>query len=53
MHKVTANDRLAKIANDYYGSRKLWPYIAKYNNLQKPYGLSVGMELVIPEFQPK
>ena len=31
VHKVTANDRLAKIANDYYGSRKLWPYIAKYN----------------------
>lgn len=53
VHKVTANDRLAKIANDYYGSRKLWPYIAKYNNLQKPYGLSVGMELVIPELQPK
>lgn len=53
VHKVTANDRLAKIAYDYYGSRKLWPYIAKYNNLQKPYGLSVGMELVIPELQPK
>lgn len=53
VHIVTANDRLAKIANDYYGSRKLWPYIAKYNNLQKPYGLSVGMELVIPELQPK
>lgn len=53
VHKVTANDRLAKIANDYYGSRKLWPYIAKYNNLLKPYGLSVGMELDIPELQPK
>ena len=53
VHVVSENDRLAKIANDYYGSRKLWPYIAKYNKLQKPYGLSVGMELVIPELQPK
>ena len=53
IHIVSENDRLAKIANDYYGSRKLWPYIAKYNKLQKPYGLSVGMELVIPELQPK
>ena len=53
IHVVSENDRLAKIANDYYGSRKLWPYIAKYNKLQKPYGLSVGMELVIPELQPK
>lgn len=53
VHVVAEDERLAKISNDYYGSRKLWPYIAKYNNLKKPYGITVGMKLVIPELQPR
>lgn len=53
VHVVAADERLAKIAYDYYGSRKLWPYIAKHNNLKKPYGIAVGMELSIPKLQPK
>lgn len=53
VHVVAADERLAKIAYDYYGSRKLWPYIAKHNNLKKPYGIAVGMELSIPRLQPK
>lgn len=52
-HVVAENERLAKIAYDYYGSRKLWPYIAKHNNLKEPYALAVGMELSIPKLQPK
>lgn len=53
VHVVAEDERLAKIAYDYYGSRKLWPYIAKRNNLKKPYGIAVGMELSIPRLQPK
>lgn len=53
VHVVAADERLAKIAYDYYCSRKLWPYIAKHNNLKKPYGIAVGMELSIPRLQPK
>lgn len=53
LHVVAEDERLAKIAYDYYGSRKLWPYIAKHNNLKKPYGIAVGMELSIPRLQPK
>lgn len=53
VHVVAEDDRLAKISNDYYGSRKLWPYIAKYNNLKQPYGIMVGMKLAIPELRPK
>lgn len=53
VHVVAADERLAKIAYDYYGSRKLWPYIAKHNNLKKPYGIAVGMELSIPGLMPK
>lgn len=53
VHVVAEDDRLAKISIDYYGSRKLWPYIAKYNNLKQPYGIMVGMKLAIPELRPK
>ena len=53
VHVVAEDERLAKIAYDYYGSRKLWPYIAKHNNLKEPYALAVGMELSIPKLQPK
>lgn len=53
VHVVAEDERLAKIAYDYYGSRKLWPYIAKHNNLKNPYGIAVGMELSIPKLQPK
>lgn len=53
VHVVAEDERLAKIAYDYYGSRKLWPYIAMHNNLKKPYGIAVGMELSIPKLQPK
>ena len=52
IHVVADNERLAKIANDYYGSRKLWPYIARHNNLRKPYGIAVGMKLSIPKLHP-
>lgn len=53
IHVVAEDERLAKISNTYYGSRKLWPYIAKYNGLKKPYGIAVGMKLAIPELRPK
>ena len=52
IHVVADNERLAKIANDYYGSRKLWPYIARHNNLRKPFGIAVGMKLSIPKLHP-
>ncbi|MBR3976220.1 MAG: HU family DNA-binding protein [Bacteroidaceae bacterium] len=53
VHEVAADENLAKISLKYYGSRKLWPYIAKYNNLSDPGGISAGMRLTIPELRAK
>ena len=53
VHKVAEGENLAKISNKYYNSRKLWPYIAKHNNMSDPGDIVVGMELSIPELQPK
>ena len=53
VHKVAEGENLAKISNKYYNSRKLWPYIAKHNSMSDPGDIVVGMELSIPELQPK
>ena len=52
-HKVAAGDRLTRIAVKYYGDKRLWPYIVKYNRLANPNGLSKGMELAIPKLIEK
>ena len=52
-HKVTANETLTKIARTYYGDKKLWPYIVKFNNMRNPNGLGYGMEIGIPRLLPR
>lgn len=51
-HIVTADETLTKIAFKYFGDKKLWPYIVKYNNLAKPNDLCKGMEISIPRLKP-
>ena len=53
VHRVVLDDRLAKIAKKYYGDKRLWPYIAKYNELKKPNALRKGMKIRIPRLVPK
>ena len=52
-HKVAANETLTKIARTYYGDKKLWPYIVKFNNMRNPNGLGYGMEIGIPRLIPR
>ena len=51
-HIVAADETLTKIALNYFGDKKLWPYIVKYNNLARPDDLCKGMEIVIPKLKP-
>ena len=52
-HTVAADETLTRIARQYYGDKRLWPYIVKYNGMCDPNGLCRGMELVIPRLVPK
>ena len=52
-HIVAADETLVKIANKYFGDRRLWPYIVKYNNMRNPNSLRSGMEIAIPRLIPK
>ena len=53
VHTVAEGENLAKISKIFYNSRKLWPYIAKHNNMSDPSDIVVGMKLSIPKLQPK
>ncbi len=52
-HIVAADETLVKIANKYFGDRRLWPYIVKYNNMRNPNSLRSGMEIAIPRLIPR
>ena len=52
-HIVVPEETLTKIARLYYGYKKLWPYIVKYNGMANPNGLANGMEIAIPRLLPK
>lgn len=51
-HKVVANETLTRIALKYYGDKRLWPYIVKYNSLTRPDELRRGMVIEIPMLEP-
>ena len=52
-HKVVAHETLTRIALKYYGDKKLWPYIVKYNSLVRPDDLRKGMNILIPQLKPR
>ena len=52
-HKVAPHETLTRIALKYYGDKKLWPYIVKYNSLARPDDLRKGMKILIPKLKPR
>jgi nucleoid DNA-binding protein/nucleoid-associated protein YgaU len=52
-HTLARKETLARIAYKYYGDKKLWPYIVKYNKIANPKGLKPGRRLRIPRLFPK
>lgn len=52
-HIVAPNETLTKISKKYFFDKKLWPYIVKYNNMDKPDALRSGMEIRIPCLIPR
>lgn len=53
VHRVGADETLTKIALKYYGDKKLWPYLVKYNDMGNHNQLEIGMELAIPRLVPR
>lgn len=45
---LSKDETITKLALEYYGSKKLWPYIVKYNQIENPAKLRPGTKIRIP-----
>lgn len=54
-HTLRAGESLAKIAQKFYGNKKLWPYLARYNRkaIPNPDNIPIGTVIQIPVLVPK
>ena len=52
-HTLKKNEILTVLSEKYYGTKKLWPYIAKYNNFKDFNKLHPGTKVLIPQLKNK
>ncbi|MBR4311729.1 MAG: HU family DNA-binding protein [Bacteroidaceae bacterium] len=48
-HKLKNGETLIMLARKYYGDKRLWPYIVKYNHIADFNKVAIGMTVNIPE----
>ncbi len=47
-HTLQSGETIIQLARKYYGDKRLWPYIVKYNHITDFNKVGVGMEIKIP-----
>lgn len=52
-HTLKSGETLTSVALHYYGDKRLWPYIVKYNDLKNHNNLAIGQKLKIPYLKNK
>lgn len=53
VHMLSSGETLTRISQQYYGTKKLWPYIAAYNHLSNTNNIKAGFLLDIPTLENK
>lgn len=53
VHVLQSGETITVLALKYYGSKKLWPYIVKYNNISNANTLRPGAKIRIPVLRSK
>lgn len=53
VHTLKSGETITRLALKYYGTKKLWPYIIKYNNIKDSGKLQEGARIRIPELKAK
>lgn len=53
-HEIRMGESLVRLSSKYYGNKKLWPYIAKYNRalLDDVDNVPIGTVIQIPKLSP-
>ena len=54
-HALKSGETIIRISVEYYGSKRFWPYIAKFNsdNIKDPDNIPIGTIIKIPAIVPK
>ena len=52
-HTLQDGETIIRLSRKYYGDKRLWPYIVKYNNINDFNKVSVGMKINIPLLKNK
>lgn len=52
-HVVQEGETIIRLAQKYYGDKRFWPYIVKYNNMKNPDNVVVGKAINIPVLKAK
>ena len=53
LYTLQKGETLTQVALKYYGSKKLWPYIVKYNKISDPGKLQPGARIRVPVLKSK
>lgn len=53
VHVLQSGETITVLALKYYGTKKLWPYIVKYNNISNANSLRPGARIRIPVLKSK
>jgi nucleoid-associated protein YgaU len=52
-HKLKRGETIIKLSNRYYGDKRLWPYIVKYNNMRDFNKVAIGQKINVPVLKEK
>lgn len=52
-HTLQSGETIIQLARKYYGDKRLWPYIVKYNNITDFNKVAIGMTINIPVLKNK
>ena len=47
-HELKRGETIIQLANKYYGDKRLWPYIVKYNRMKDFNNVAIGQKIEIP-----
>lgn len=52
-HELKNGETIIQLAKRYYGDKRLWPYIVKYNEMKDYNNVAIGQEVNIPVLKNK
>lgn len=53
VHTLKSGETIIQLANKYYGDKRLWPYIVKYNRMRDFNNVAIGQRIEIPVLKVK